>query len=373
MQNTDYDDSNIQVLKFPEAVRKRPGMYLGNLGFLGKKNLILSTILEYIDAQQNLPISINLTCKHDDFIEIIFDTTPIIDDFEARFKRDLSLDWLEVVKALTQYCCIKTPKGSRVFERGMLISEDTSSVSASNTLIFKMDTTIFDDISMTYNGLFLSLKELAIVNKNVEIIYTDEREKILLQNRFHYIEGIRDYLRELRLENINYYNSDIKLSDNIDHFGFYFEEMIEDIQYAFGFYYEDYIEDSILLSFVNNDKTSNHGTLIEGILDGIVETAKRIVAENLDLSGHYDKKSRFKFSQENVIKGLRLCASIKMDAPTFAGAIKGALTNHVAYADAKKMVMERLYGYYTSRQANKEDNMMNLGGFLAKFSEEKYI
>jgi DNA gyrase subunit B len=368
MQNTDYDESHIQVLKFPEAVRKRPGMYLGNTGFLGKKNLILSTILEYIDVHQ--PTDITLTLKQDDFIEIQFESTPFIDDFEAVFKREVHLDWLEVVKALTDYCCIKTPKGSRVFERGTLISEDISSISATNTLVFKMDTDIFEDISMPYNGLFLSLKEFAIVNKNVAIVYTDEREKILLQNRFHYTEGVRDYLRDLRLEHINYYNPDVKPDDNIDDFGFYFEETIEDIHYAFGFYYEKCIEDSILLSFVNNDKTRHHGTLTEGILDGIVETAKKIVAKNLDLSSHYNKKSRFKFSRATVIKGLRLCASVKMDEPTFAGAVKEKLTNHVVYVDVKKMVMDRLYAYYTSRQAYTGDNWTVLDSFLYTFSTE---
>jgi DNA gyrase subunit B len=74
MPNSDYDTSNITVLTFPEGVRKRPAMFIGSLDFRGKKNLILNVIDDYLNKEKGHKISIELTLKQDDFIEISFES-----------------------------------------------------------------------------------------------------------------------------------------------------------------------------------------------------------------------------------------------------------------------------------------------------------
>jgi DNA gyrase subunit B len=201
MPNSDYDTSNITVLTFPEGVRKRPAMFIGSLDFRGKKNLILNVINDYLNKKKGHKISIELTLKQDDFIEISFESDIENDSFEATFNNDgVDINWLSVANSLSQYFKIKTKKSAQVFERSELMSTKENDDFTKNTLLFKLDNTIFEDISILHEGLFSALKERAILNKNVEILYKDERKRHLTQNYFHYNEGVKSFMQEFELE-----------------------------------------------------------------------------------------------------------------------------------------------------------------------------
>jgi DNA gyrase subunit B len=360
MPNSDYDTSNITVLTFPEGVRKRPAMFIGSLDFRGKKNLILNVINDYLNKNTEHKISIELTLKQADFIEISFESDTENDDFEATFNNDgVDINWLGVANSLSQYFKIITKKSAQVFERSELMSTKENDDFTKNTLLFKLDNTIFEDISILHEGLFSALKERAILNKNVEILYKDERKRHLTQNYFHYNEGVKSFIQEFELE----CSSEKKTT-------FYFEEKIEDISYEFGFFHDSYLEDNILISFMNYDKLRHHGSLTDGIIDGILETAKALRRDNIDLSEHFNKKDKFKFSKKKAIKGLRLFASVKMKDPHFAGSTKEAINEHIVYLDAKKMVFERLYMHYTSRKSLKPKHYWSeLDTFLRQFCQ----
>ncbi len=360
MPNSDYDTSNITVLNLKESVRKRPGMYVGSLDFRGKKNLILSVIDDYLNKNEGYKISIEITLKQDDFIEISFESEGKNSDFEATFRQEnVNFSWLDVANLLSQYFEIKTQKSILIFERSELISTKTVDNFTKNTLLFKLDNTIFEDISILYEGLFSALKERSILNKKVEILFKDERKRHLTQNYLHYTEGVKSFMQEFELE----CSSEKKTT-------FYFEEKIEDISYAFGFFFDGYLEDNILISFMNYDKLRHHGSLTDGIIDGILETAKKLVKENLELSERFNKKHKFKFSKKKGIHGLRLFASVKKKDPCFAGSTKEGISEHIIYLDAKKMVFERLYTHYTSSEAIKPKLYWSeLDTFLGQFCE----
>jgi DNA gyrase subunit B len=345
MLNSDYDESHITVLTMQESVRKRPGMYIGNLGFKGKKNLIFEVIDTYLDKKEGAETTLEITLKKDDFIEISFDSDAIKGGFAAIFKQEgIDLDWLAVANMLSQSFEIRTPFGCQIFERGTLISTDWAAVFPKNTLLFKLDNDIFEDITMSYNGLNDALKSRAILHKNVSFLLKDERKPILIQNYWHYTEGVKHYLTELQSEEDSYTQNDSPI--------FFFEEQIEDIHYAFGFYYGGETPENTMISYVNNDKLIAHGSLTDGIVDGIIATAEKIVRDDLyPLKDHYGNKITLKFSKKRAMKGLRLFASVKMENPVFGGSTKDRLIAHIVYLDAKKMVLEKLFPHFTSREA----------------------
>jgi DNA gyrase/topoisomerase IV subunit B len=220
-----------------------------------------------------------------------------------------------------------------------------------------LDNEIFEDTSILYEGLFSALKERAILNRNVEILFKDERKKHLTQNYFNYTEGVKNFMQEFQLE----CSSERKTT-------FYFEEKKEDISYAFGFFSDGYLKDNILISFVNYDKLRHHGSLTDGIIDGILETAKTLVRDNLDLSEHFNEKNKFNFSKNKAIHGLRLFASVKMKNPHFASSTKEELSEHIVYLEAKTMVFEKLYAHYTSQESIKPKLFWSeLDAFLRRF------
>jgi DNA gyrase/topoisomerase IV subunit B len=354
MSSSDYDTSNITVLTMPEAIRKRPGMYIGSLDMKGKKYLILQTIDSYIIKEDSF-VSFNITLKQDDFIEICFDEYGSDVDFEIVFH---DFYWLDVLKSLNQFLEIRTTEGIQIFERGILISTDPNPIYVKkNTILFKLDNEIFDNISIFYEALFQPLKERAILNKNLSILYKDEREQQLKQNYFYYEEGVKSYMPEFELNGFSEQGQT-----------FYFDETREEISYEFGFFWDGYLQDNILISFVNNDKLRHHGSLTDGIIDGILAAAKKLVAENLELSAQYNKKDKFKFSKKQAIHGLRLFASVKMKSPHFWGSTKEKLDEHIVYLDAKNMVFDRLYAHFTTREALKlKGNWSDLDGFLRRF------
>jgi DNA gyrase/topoisomerase IV subunit B len=362
MHNSYYDESHITVLTLKDAVRKRPGMYVGNLGFKGKKNLILSVVDAYIDNKKDGVASIKIVLKHDDFIEISFESETPNDYVDTYPKEEiLGIDWLEVANSLSQYFEIKTAKGSLIFERGSLISSEPNDVFDNNTLLFKLDNTIFEDITISYNGLFDDLKKRTILNRTIEIEYEDERQKHLIKNYFHYTEGVKQFLTETQSEEDNYSENKSPI--------FYFEEQIEDISYEFGFYYGGDTTENMLFSFVNNDKLIAHGSLMDGIIDGILETGKKIVSDNLyPLKDHYGHKVNLKFSKKRAANGLRLFASVKMKDPTFGGSTKDRLIENIVYLDAKRLVFEKLFPHFTSREALKNSGYESLlEGFMRLF------
>jgi DNA gyrase/topoisomerase IV subunit B len=354
MSPSEYDTSNITVLTMPEAIRKRPRMYIGSLDMKGKKYLILQTIDSYIIKEDSF-VSFIITLKQGDFIEICFDEYGADVDFETAFN---NVYWFDALKSLNQFLEIRTAKGIQIFERGNLLSEDPNPIYVKkNTILFKLDNEIFDNISIFYEALFQPLKERAILNNNLSILYKDEREPQLKQNYFYYEEGVKSYMPEFELNGFSEQGQT-----------FYFDETREEISYEFGFFWDGYLQDNILISFVNNDKLRHHGSLTDGIIGGILATAKKLVDYHLESSEHFNEGDKFSFSKKQVVHGLRLFASVKMKSPHFGGSTKEKLNEHIVYVDAKKMVFERLYAHFTTPEAAKPDGYWSeLDGFLSRF------
>ncbi len=362
MQNSSYDTSGITVLTLHEAIRKRPGMYIGSLEFKGKKNLILSVIDAYLDKSQDGIATVEIVLKHNDFVELTFESDALTGDFEMIFNKDgVDLNWLVVANMLSQYFEIKTKNSCTIYERGNLVSTNPNPFFSKNTLLFKLDDEIFENLSISYKGLFEPLKERAILNKNVGFWYKDERKTHLTQNYFQYTEGVKQYLSETQSEEDSYTKNENPI--------FFFEEQIEDIRYEFGFYYGGDTQENTLISYVNNDKLTLHGSLKDGIVDGIIETAQKIISQNLyPKKDPYGDKIKLKFNRKRAMKGLRLWASVKMENPNFGGATKERLDENVVYFDAKKLVIEKLFSHFTSREAFKKRGYESeLEGFMRLF------
>jgi DNA gyrase subunit B len=344
MQTTLYEDPNIVTLSLREAVRMRPGMYLGSTGFMGKSNLIKALIDEYLDTNKGYSTAFEIVFKQDNFIEMSFQTTAPDKDFEASFNEStLAGNTLYIVNFVSKYFEIKTAKVHQFFEQGLFVSEKKVQDFTKNVLTFQLDATIFDDNSFYYDGLLPLLKECAVVNKNVDIIAKDVRKKRESSHFFHYTEGVKEFLQELKSGEEHFLNPPI----------FYFQEQMEDIHYEFGFYCGIGCQAKSTF-FLNNHKLSKRGSVADGIIDGIVEVAQKLSDNKLFHNrDRYGGGLDFSFTAEKILPSVCLVCLVKMENIPLPFYKSDYFQNVEMYLDAKKMVSDRLFTHFTSRPALK--------------------
>ncbi|MCK5849169.1 MAG: DNA topoisomerase (ATP-hydrolyzing) subunit B [Caldisericia bacterium] len=340
-EKNSYDASSIRVLEGLEAVRKRPAMYIGSTDEKGLNHLALEIIDNCIDeAMAGYCNLISVDLSEPDIISVYdngrgfpVDNHPDLgipgvtvaltmlhaggkfDDNSYKVSGGLHGVGVSVVNALAEWLIVEVRRDGKIyrqkFSRGDQVTEleiigETDEVGT--TVTFKPDAEIFETVSFDRQFIQNRLKELAFLNRNVKIRFTNQPENYCVQYLFK--GGIQEYL-----ENV------IKDSKPLLDPPMFFEDENDGIFAEVAFTYLPVSETS-LLSFVNSIHTRDGGTHVSGFRSGIL----RVINEKAKML-KYNKEEKDLFGSADIQEGLSVILNTRLFEPQFEGQTKGRLGN----------------------------------------------
>lgn len=358
MSTSDYNASQIQVLEGLEAVRKRPGMYIGSTSSRGLHHLVYEIVDNAVDeALAGRCNEIKVTIHEDNSISVLDDGHGIpvaiqpqkgIPAVEVVFtilhaggkfgggaykvSGGLHGVGASVVNALSEWLEVKVYTDGKIhqekFERGKVVSPLTviGDTKEHGTYVhFKPDAEIFEETIYNYDVLRQRLQEMAFLTKGLRIQLIDEREEEEKNKVFHYEGGIKEF--------VTYYNRNKdKLYEDV----FYVEGSKEDVVVEVAFQHNtSYVEN--IFSFVNNITTPEGGTHLSGFKSAFTKTLNDYARKNRIL-----KDNEKNLSGEDVREGITAVISVKIQDPQFEGQTKQKLGNSEARGAVDSVLSEQL-------------------------------
>jgi len=347
MENENYDSSSIQVLEGLEAVRKRPGMYIGTTDVKGLHHLVWEIVDNSIDEAlagycKNIEVIINkdnsITVKDDgrgipvdvhpktkiSTVETVYTVLHAGGKFGGggyKVSGGLHGVGASVVNALSKWLEVKVYKNGKVyfvrFENGghtvepLKIIGDCEENRTGTTVTFKPGPDIFDSDIYDYDTLMIRTRELAFLNKGLSINLRDDRDdEDTTGQTFLYEGGISEYVRFINSGKTPVHEDIIHLEGEED--GVFFEVAM---QYNTGY-------NENIYSFVNNINTHDGGTHEEGVRRALTRVINNYARKNNILK---DKDEAL--TGDDVKEGLTMIVSCKHPNPQFEGQTKGRLGN----------------------------------------------
>ena len=347
MNNEHYDASDIQVLEGLEAVRKRPGMYIGTTDIKGLHHLVWEIVDNSIDEAlagycKNIEVVINrdnsITVKDDgrgipvdihpktgkSTVETVYTVLHAGGKFGGggyKVSGGLHGVGASVVNALSKWVEVKVYKNGKVyfirFEDGghtvapLKVIDECSHDRTGTTVTFKPDPTIFDSDIYDYEILKVRIRELAFLNKGLCITLRDDRDdEDTTGEKFLYEGGISEYVRFINKGKTPLHDDIIHLTGEED--GVMFEVAMQ---------YNTSYNDNIY-SFVNNINTHDGGTHEEGVRRALTRVINSYARKNNLLKEKDDS-----LTGDDVKEGLTMIISCKHSNPQFEGQTKGRLGN----------------------------------------------
>ena len=342
-----YDASDIQVLEGLEAVRKRPGMYIGTTDVKGLHHLVWEIVDNSIDEAlagfcNTIEVVINkdnsITVKdngrgipvdihpktHISTVETVYTVLHAGGKFGGggyKVSGGLHGVGASVVNALSKWVEVKVYKNGKIhfirFENGghtveplKVIGECDVNMTGTH-VTFKPDPDIFDTDIYDYETLKVRIRELAFLNKGLKLTLRDDRDnEDTTGESFHYEGGISEYVRYLNKNKTPIHEQIIHLEGEED--GIMFEVAM---QYNSGY------SDSIY-SFVNNINTHDGGTHEEGVRRALTRIINNYARKN-----NFLKEKDDSLTGDDVKEGLTMIVSCKHPNPQFEGQTKGRLGN----------------------------------------------
>ena len=337
-----YDESQIQVLEGLEAVRKRPGMYIGSTSARGLHHLVYEIVDNSIDeAMIGVCKNINVFIHKDNSITVIDDgrgmpvgihpkmgipTVEVIMTVlhaggkfgGGAYKVSGGLHGVgaSVVNALSEVCEVTvTSEGNlwrQRYERGKAVTgldKIGESEGHGTKVYFKPDYQIFDELEYDYDTLSQRLRELAFLNKGIRITLEDEREGGK-KEEFYYEGGIKSFVEYLNRNKETLHEKPI-----------YVEGKKEDYSVEVALQYNDTYNEN-LFSFANNIDTVEGGTHLVGF-----KTALTRVFNDYGKKFGFLKESDKNLSGDDIREGLTAVISVKLTDPQFEGQTKTKLGN----------------------------------------------
>ena len=354
-----YGASNIKVLKGLEAVRKRPGMYIGDTSHRGLHHLVYEVIDNSIDEAMaghcdtiNVTLTKKGTCKVSDNgrgiptdihpTEGISAATVVLTVLHAggKFDKDtykmsggLHGVGVSVVNALSSDLKMTIYREGEIFEQNFkegipqqLLTVTGTTRKTGTTIEFSADETIFKEtVTFEYEYLSKRFKELAYLNPFITIKFNDERTGT--KEVYHFEGGIAQYVKDM--------NKKTLVADV-----FSFSSKVEDIEFDVALMYNDAYEEK-LASFVNNIRTPNGGTHEAGFRAGLTR-----VISNYNSKNGAVKEKDVKISGDDVKEGLIAIVSVRVPEPQFEGQTKGKLGNTYVRPLVQKATGEALNKYF---------------------------
>ena len=365
----EYGADQIQVLEGLEAVRKRPGMYIGSTSSRGLHHLVyeivdnavdeaLAGYCDTIDVQINednsitvrddgrgIPTDIN-TKTGKPAVEVVFTVLHAGGKFGGggyKVSGGLHGVGASVVNALSKWLEVKVCRGGKVhyqkYEYGKVVEPltvigDCNPDFTGTEVKFLPDDTIFEDTVYDYKTLEIRLRETAFLTKNLKIVLRDVREEKPIEKTFHYEGGIKEF--------VNYLNKGKQeLYDDV----IYCEGTVNNVYVEVAMQHNDaYTENT--LSFVNNINTPEGGTQVEGFKRAITKTFNNYAKQNKIL-----KENEENLSGDDFREGLTAIISVKIEDPQFEGQTKQKLGNSEARAAVEGVMREQLTYYLEQNPA----------------------
>jgi DNA gyrase subunit B len=358
IEKGDYTSRQIQVLKGLEAVRKRPGMYIGSTSSRGLHHLVYEVVDNSIDeAMVGHCDQISVTIHEDNAVTVTDDGRGIPVDVhptEGIPGVELALTTLHaggkfdkqsykvsgglhgvgvsVVNALAEWLEVEVARNGHVwrqrFERGLKTGDLEKGEATEETgtrISFRPDPEIFTVERFNADTLTNRLRELAYLNRGITITFRDERGEEPEEQTFHFEGGIVEYVEYLR-------GGKSALHEDV----IYVEGSQEDVEVELAMQYNDGYNDD-LFTFVNNINTHEGGTHLTGLKAALTRTVNAYADQNNLL-----KKKDPSLSGDDVREGLTAVLSVKVMEPQFEGQTKTKLGNSEVRGIVESLVNEKL-------------------------------
>ena len=360
--STEYGADQIQILEGLEAVRKRPGMYIGSTSSRGLHHLVYEIVDNSVDeALAGYCDSIDVQINPDNSITVVDDGRGIPVDIQKKagipavevvftilhaggkfggggYKVSGGLHGVgaSVVNALSEWLEVEVRTGGHVYkqryERGktmypLKIVGSCGAEEHGTRVTFLPDKEIFEETVYDFDTLKIRLRETAFLTKGLKITLRDGREE-KREKSFHYEGGIREFVEYLNRSNVPLY----------EHV-FYCEGQRDGVLVEVAMQHNDSYTENIY-SFVNNINTPEGGTHLTGFKNALTKTFNDYGRKNKLL-----KENEPALSGEDIREGLTAIISIKVEDPQFEGQTKQKLGNSEARGAVDGVVSEQLTYY----------------------------
>ena len=356
----EYGADQIQILEGLEAVRKRPGMYIGSTSERGLHHLVYEIVDNSVDEAlagfcKNIYVTINkdnsITVEDDgrgipvginekagkSALEVVFTVLHAGGKFGGggyKVSGGLHGVGASVVNALSNWLTVEVRKEGSVYaqtyKRGKA-DEDVKVVASCSEeehgtkVVFLPDDTIFETTIFDYDTLKKRLRETAFLTKGLRIVLTDDREEEPRSHEFYYEGGIKEFVTYLNRSSEPLYESVI-----------YCEGMKDDVYVEVAMQHNDSFSDNCY-GYVNNIITPEGGTHVTGFRNAITKTFNAYARDKKLL-----KDSDPALTGEDIREGLTAIISIKIGEPQFEGQTKQKLGNSEARGAVESIVAEKL-------------------------------
>ena len=357
--SAEYNADQIQILEGLEAVRKRPGMYIGSTSSRGLHHLVYEIVDNAVDeALAGYCDTIDVQINADNSITVIDDGRGIPVDIQKKaglpavevvftilhaggkfggggYKVSGGLHGVgaSVVNALSEWLEVEVYHGGKIYkqryERGktmypLKIVGDCPVDKHGTKVSFLPDKEIFEETVYDYDTLKIRLRETAFLTKNLKIILRDDRED-KKEKVFHYEGGIKEFVSYLNRSNVPLYGTVI-----------YCEGKKDNVLVEVAMQHNDSYTENIY-SFVNNINTPEGGTHLTGFRNALTKTFNDYGRKNKLL-----KDSEPALTGEDIREGLTAIISVKIEEPQFEGQTKQKLGNSEARGAVDSVVSEQL-------------------------------
>jgi DNA gyrase subunit B len=357
-QKNDYSAGQITVLKGLEAVRKRPGMYIGSTSARGLHHLVYEVVDNSVDeALAGFCTHIEVTIHPDDSITVVDDGRGIPVDMHptenkpavevaltvlhagGKFDKDtykvsggLHGVGVSVVNALSEKLRVEVRRDGKVYQQDYVRGDKQTEVTVTGksretgtTVHFKPDPEIFTELRYSYDTLANRMREMAFLNAGLRITMTDERPEAPKSEVFHYEGGIVEFVEYLR-------GARKPLHPKV----VYIDAEREEAEIQVALQYDDGYNENTF-TFVNNINTHEGGTHLTGFKAALTRTLNDYARK-----GNFLKKELDSLSGEDIREGLTCVLSVKVKEPQFEGQTKTKLGNSEVRGAVEQVVNERL-------------------------------
>ena len=358
--STEYGGDQIQILEGLEAVRKRPGMYIGSTSSRGLHHLVYEIVdnavdealagfcseikidinegdtITVIDNGRGIPVDINHKAGKP-AVEVVFTILHAGGKFGGggyKVSGGLHGVGASVVNALSNWLEVQVRRDGHIYqqryERGktmypLKIVGDCPVEETGSKVTFSPDGSIFEDTVYDYDVLRQRLREMAFLTKNLRIVLTDKRPGQERTETFHYEGGIKEFVQYLNKSKEALYENVIYCEGERD--GVYVEVAMQ--------HNDSYNESTF--SFVNNITTPEGGTHLAGFRNALTKTFNSYAKANKLV-----KENEAALSGEDIREGLTAIISVKISEPQFEGQTKQKLGNSEARGAVDSVVSEQL-------------------------------
>ena len=366
-----YSADNIQVLEGLEAVRKRPAMYIGDVGLKGLHHLVYEVVdnsidealagycnhitvyinpnnsITVIDNGRGIPTAMH-TKEKKSALEVVMTVLHAGGKFDKdTYKVSGGLHGVGVscVNALSKHLSVMVRREGKLFQQEYNIGKPLydvkvigESTETGTEVTFSPDDTIFDYLEYNFDTLAARMRELAFLNKGITITLTDKRVSDENGNytmvTFHSEGGLKEFAQYLDR------NREALISDVI-----YFEGEREGIPVEVALTYNTSYTENIQ-AYVNNINTYEGGTHLSGFRRGLTNTLKKYATDSGILA-----KEKIEIDGDDFREGLTAVLSVKVQEPQFEGQTKTKLGNREVTAPVSQSVSEMLSAYLEEHPA----------------------